>query len=307
MLRGILGMTKQVKADAALLFVTVGWGTSFWLTKNSISEMPTYNFLAIRFIIAFMISSLIFIKHMVKIGKKELKYGTMIGALLYSSFAFQTVGLSYTTVSKSAFITGFSVVLVPVFSAIMTKTKLNGKICISVTLALVGLAMLTLNQGIADINIGDIYTLISAVLYALYIIFVGKYTAKVESISFAIIQIGVVGLLSMVTSLFIEKPIIPTSYNIWGSIIMLSVVCTAGAFIIQNVAQKYTTATHTALIYTAEPVFAAIFAYIVSGEILSLMGFFGAVLILLGTLISEIDFKIVFNKNNIKEMPEIDV
>ena len=300
-------MTKQVKADAALLFVTVGWGTSFWLTKNSISEVPTYNFLAIRFIIAFMISSLIFIRHMMKIGKKELKYGTILGILLYSSFAFQTVGLNYTTVSKSAFITGFSVVLVPVFSSIMTKTKLNSKICISVTLALIGLGMLTLNQGIADINIGDIYTLISAVLYAFYIIFVGKYTVNVESISFAIIQIGAVGLLSMLTSFFIEKPIIPTSYNIWGSIIMLSVVCTSGAFIIQNVAQKYTTATHTALIYTAEPVFAAIFAYIVSGETLSLIGFFGAVLILLGTLISEIDFKIVFNKNNIKDMPEIDV
>lgn len=306
MLRGTLVMTKQVKADIALLLVTVGWGTSFLLTKTSISQMPTYNFLAIRFIIAFMISSLIFIKYMMKIGKKELKYGVMLGTILYSSFAFQTIGLYYTSVSKSAFITGFSVVLVPVFSSIITKTKLSGKVCISAVFALIGLAMLTLNRGIGDINIGDVYTLISAAIYALYIIFVGRYTVNVESISFAITQIGTVGILSLLTSFLIEKPIIPTNYNMWGSIIMLSVVCTSGAFIIQNIAQRYTTATHTALIYTAEPVFAAIFAYIVSGETLSLMGFLGAALILLGTLISELDFKIIFEKNNTQVVSKID-
>lgn len=294
-------MKKQTKADIALLFVTIGWGTSFLLTKESISQMPTYNFLAIRFIIAFMLSAAIFIKQMIKIGKEELKYGIILGTLLYSSYAFQTVGLNYTTASKSAFITGFSVVLVPVFSLIITKSKLKKKICISIILAFTGLAMITLNQGIKDINMGDVYTLLSAILYAGYIILVGKYTVRVESIPFAIMQIGTVALLSLITSVIIEKPVIPTSYNVWINIVILSVICTSGAFIIQNVAQKFTSATHTALIYTAEPVFAAIFAYIVSGEVLGFMGSLGAVMILIGTLVSEIDFKIIFDRNNIKK------
>ena len=292
-------MTKQIKADIALLLVTVGWGTSFILTKNTISQMPTYNFLAIRFLLAFIISAIIFSKQMLKIGKKELKYGIMLGALLYGTYAFQTVGLNYTTASKSAFITGFNVVLVPVFFTLLMKKRLDKKSYISVILAFIGLAFLTLNQNISNINIGDVYTLICAFLCAFHIIFVGKYTVNVESISFAVIQIGTVGILSLITSLMVEKPVIPSNYNAWISIVILSVVCTSGAFIVQSVAQNYTSPTHTALIYTGEPVFAGIFAFIFIGEVLGLRGMIGAALILVGMITSEVDFKTIFSKKNL--------
>jgi drug/metabolite transporter (DMT)-like permease len=284
-------MSRQLKADTALLLVTLGWGTSFILTQNSISEMPTFNFLAIRFFLAFIISSAIFAGKMLKIGKKELKYGFLLGLLLYCTYAFQTVGLNYTTVSKSAFITGFNVVLVPVFSSMMMKVKLEKKVYFSVAAAFAGLALMTLNQSISSINRGDIYTLITAAACALYIILVGKYTSEVESVSFAIIQLGVVGLLSMITSLIAEKPIFPSDSGIWFNIVVLSVVCTSGAYIVQSIAQKFTSPTHTALIYSAEPVFAGIFAYIINGEVLGLRGIIGAGLILSAMIVSELDIK----------------
>lgn len=284
-------MSKQLKADLALLLVTVGWGASFILTKSALAEIPTFNFLAIRFFIAFALSSIIFIKKMKNIDLKTFKYGIILGVILFGSFAFQTLGLNYTTASKSAFITGFSVVLVPIFFSLLMKNIPNKKTVISTVVAFIGLGLLTLNKNIMEVNIGDIYTLVCAIIFASYIILVGKYTVDAESIPLAVIQLGVVGLLSLFASLTTEIPTIPTLGPVWFNIVILSVVCTSGAYIVQNVAQKYTSPTHTALIYTAEPVFGAVFSYIILGEVLSSKGMLGAILILSGMLITEINIK----------------
>ncbi len=289
-------MNKQLKADIALLLVTVGWGSSFILTKNSLSELEPYNFLAIRFIFAFFISAFIYYKKMLSIDKYTLVYGIFLGLMLFGTYAFQTVGLNYTTASKSAFITGFSVILVPILSAIMAKKFPNLLTTLSVVLAFSGLALITLNQDVGGLNIGDVYTGVCAIFFASYIILVGKYTVKAESIAFAIVQIGTVGFLSLIVSLTIETPTIPATLPVWINLAILSLVCTSGAYIIQNVAQKYTTATHTALIYTCEPVFAAIFAYFLVGEVLGIKGSFGAVLIVVGMLIIELDVPKLFRK-----------
>ena len=292
-------MTKQLKADIALLLVTVGWGASFILTKNSLSELQSYNFLALRFIFAFFISAVIYYKKIISIDKFTLKYWTLLGLLLFATYAFQTVGINYTTASKSAFITGFSVILVPIFSAIIARKLPNLLTVISVALAFSGLALITLNQDVGGLNIGDIYTGVCAVFFAIYIILVGKFTVKAESIAFAIVQIGVVGFLSLIVSLAIETPTVPVSLPVWINLAILSLVCTSGAYIVQNVAQKYTSATHTALIYTCEPVFAAIFAYIAVGEVLGVKGSMGAVLIVVGMLLIELDIpKLLYKKTH---------
>lgn len=283
-------MTKQIKADLALLGVTIGWGASFILTKNALASLATFNFLAIRFILAFVVSAIIFYKNLKNIDKNTLIYGTFIGFILFAGYAIQTIGLNYTTASKSAFITGFSVVLVPIFSALLLKAFPERAAIMGAVLALIGLGLLTLDGNLA-LNIGDLLTVIAALGFAMHIITVGKYTVKVDSIALAVIQIGVVGLLSLITSLIIEVPIIPVGTGVWVNIFILSLICTSGAFIVQNAAQKYTTPTHTALIYTGEPVFAAIFAYFMSGEILKPRGLFGAFLILMGMLVAEIDIK----------------
>ena len=289
-------MTKQLKADIALLLVTVGWGASFLLTKSSLSELDTFNFLAIRFSIAFILSLIIFFKQIINVDKKTLKHGIGLGVVVYATFAFQTIGLNYTTASKSAFITGFNVLLVPIFSSLLMKKVPNKKVFFSVFIAFIGLGLLTLNKNISGINVGDIYTFICAIICAIHILLIGKYTLESESVALAVVQIGVCAVLSLITSLAFESPIIPTSYNVWINIIILSVVCTLGAFVVQSVAQKFTSPTHTALIFTAEPVFAAIFGYIVLGEKLSNTGLIGAMLILTGMLITEIDIKLLFKK-----------
>lgn len=297
-------MTKQIKADIALLLVTVGWGASFILTKNSLAELPTYNFLGIRFLLAFFISAAIYYKRMIKIDKKTLEFGLILGLLLFAHYAFQTVGLNYTSASKSAFITGLNVILVPIFSALLLKNMPSRKVGISATMAMIGLALLTLNHNLAGVSIGDIYTFICAIIFAFYIILVGKYTKDVDSIAMAIIQLGLVGVFSTITSFVIETPTLEVSLGGWIDIIILAVACTSGAYIVQSVAQKFTTPNHTALIYTGEPVFAGIFGFLFYGDRLGVRGTIGALLIVTGMLMAEVNFKKIFSKkkgNKIKD------
>lgn len=291
-------MNEQFKADVYLFIVTIIWGSTFAITKSALSSLSSFNFLAIRFTIALLVSSLIFHKKFKNINLETFKYGLIIGSVLFFAYATQTIGLEYTTASKSGFITGFCVVIVPVTLAIMTKVIPEKKIVLGVILAILGLAFLSLDSELS-FNLGDLLTLLGAFGYAFHIILVGKYTSKVDSTCLAIIQIGVVGILSTVFSLIFETPVVPTDLNIWIGILITAILATSLTFIVQNEMQQYTSATHAALIYSCEPVFGALFAYLLLGEVLTTKAILGCSLILLGTLIAELDFKFSSTKKDI--------
>ncbi len=288
-------MRKQVQADLALLLVTVGWGASFILTKNALADLPTFNFLAIRFLLAFFLSLPLFAGRLKSLNRKTLVSSLIVGSVLFTGYALQTIGLHFTTTSKSAFITGFSVVLVPLITALFIKKRPETPAVVGSCMALAGLGLLTLD-GNMTVNVGDVLTLIASIAFAMHIISVGHFTAGCDSLMLGVFQIGVVGVLSLITSFMVESPIIPGMGTVWINVLLLSIFCTAGAFIVQSVAQQYTTATHTALIYSGEPVFAAIFGYFMIGEVLTGQGLMGAALILGGMLAAELDFKALFGK-----------
>ncbi len=290
-------MKMQLKADLALLLVTVGWGASFILTKNALADLPTFNFLAIRFLLAFVIGLGLFSSRLKNLNRRTLISSGIVGSVLFAGYALQTIGLHFTTTSKSAFITGFSVVLVPLITALFLRKRPETPAVIGSAMALIGIGMLTLD-GNLTVNIGDTLTMIAAIGFALHIIAVGHFTSGCDSLMLGVFQIGVVGFLSLLTSLIVETPVIPGMGPVWINILLLSVFCTAGAFIVQSVAQQYTTATHTALIYSGEPVFAAIFGYFIMGEVLSAQGLIGAALILGGMLAAELDLKALFYKKS---------
>jgi len=284
--KGVI-MTKQIKADLALIFVTLGWGISFILTKNSLDFMAPLNFIAVRFITAFLLSALVFYKKFKRMNKKTLIHGSIIGFVLFLGYLVQTIGLQYTTVSNSGFITGFYVVLVPILSTLILRKRPENAAIVGTILAFIGLTLMSVKSGL-KINIGDILTLIGAFGFALHIIVIDRFTKDGESVLLGIIQIGVVGFLGLFGSIFEGGFMIPSSLELWGNILFLAIICTAGAFIVQTVAQRYTTPTHTALIYITEPVFAAMFAYFLINETLSTQGMIGAFLILLGMFNAEV-------------------
>ncbi|SHK84439.1 Permease of the drug/metabolite transporter (DMT) superfamily [Clostridium cavendishii DSM 21758] len=290
-------MTKKLKAELSLLFVAILWGSTFALTKNALETLAPFNFLAIRFTIAFLMCVIIFYKKVILIDKSTLKYGSILGIILFSSFVCQTYGIKLSTPAKAGFITGFSVVIVPIIVAILAKQLPDIKNIIGVFLALIGLTLLSLNS-LSGVNIGDIITLIGAFGFAMQIIVVGKYTHKVDSINLAIIQIGIVSILSIISTFVLETPTIPTGSSTWVAILVTSLLATCVSFVIQTTMQQYTSPSTTALIYTGEPVFGAIFAYLLAGEILTSTSILGCIAILLGMVISEVNFKSIFNKPN---------
>jgi len=280
-------MKKQIIADILLLIVVIFWGYSFVAIKDALSHVAPFNFMTYRFIISFLILLVIFWKRLAKLNKETVIHGLIIGTFLFLAYAFQTVGLKYTTASNGGFITGFSVVLVPIFSILLLKSKPSIESIIGVVFACIGLYLLTYTGGY-EINKGDILILFCAIAVAFHILSVGRYTVKDDSILLTVVQIGVVAFLSFFSLFIFETPSIPKGPGVWQAIIITSIFATVGAYLVQNIAQRFTSPTHTALIFVGEPVFAGIFGYLLLNERLSDGAVLGCVLILLGMIISEL-------------------
>lgn len=282
-------MKKEYIADFALFMVAIMWGLSFIIMKNALAVIEVFNLLGIRFIAAALICMVIFFKQFRTIDLVTIKRGIFIGFFLFAGYAVQTYGLNFTTASKSAFITGFTVVLVPVLTPIIMKQFPGISEIMAAIIAFIGIGCLSLTGDINSINKGDVLTLLGAFAFAFQIILIGKFAKTSNNINSAIVQIAFVGVLSTIISLLLGTFTIQHQPNTWGAVLFLSVFCTAYSFVVQNMAQKHTTPARTSLIFTFEPVSAPIFAYFLLGEVLTPLGMFGAVLVILGMLLSELD------------------
>lgn len=293
LIEGCGKMTQRNKANFALLGVAMVWGSSFVLSKDTLNHLQTFNFLALRFLLSGAICSILFYRNMLTLTKRTLLHGTIIGTVLFFAYALWAYGLNFTSASKSGFIIGFAVVIVPMLSAVILKKMPPTPSIAGAFVAVAGLAMLSLDGGTA-LHKGDLLTLAAAFMFALHIITIGQFTLTADSIALAVVQISVVGILSLPVTLIWESPVIPIGTQVWLNLSLLIVLCTAVAYIVMNHMQKYTSPTHTALIFTTEPVFAAFFAFLLLGETLNLRGFIGSIFILSGMIISELNWKKIF-------------
>lgn len=292
-------MTRQLKADLAILSITVVWGSSFILMKNITGNIPFYAYLFLRFSVAGAILFLIFIKTLRNMNKRVLIQGSVIGFCLFAGMALQYMGLSFTSASNSAFITGLNVVMVPVISAVFLRKAPPFKAVVGVLLATAGLFLLS-GGFTGSWNRGDTLTMLCAVCFAFQIIFIDKFAATSDTRQLAFVQIVsaaiLYGIFWLVMGTFEATPAIVMNGRVILTILYTGALGTAFAFGVQTIAQKYTSPTRTALIITCEPVFGAIFALTIPDtagktETLTLSTAAGCLLILSGMLISEIRFK----------------
>lgn len=279
----------QLLADLGLVFVTLVWGATFVAVQEAIKKVEPYYFLSIRFGIATLIMIAAANRRLLHMSCKTVLKGILIGLMLFSGYAFQTFGLKYTTASNTGFITGLSVVIVPVAFALSTKKLPRLFPSLGVISATAGLGLLTINQSL-QLNFGDILVFFCAVSYAAHIMLLGRFSPDNDPFVLATLQIGTVTIISFTAALIKEAPPSGADFTgqVWGAIIITAVFATALAFLLQTWTQKYTSPTHTAIIFTLEPVFAALFAYLLAGEILTVKQGIGAVLIIAGMLASEL-------------------
>lgn len=278
---------KKFSADISLLAVAIVWGYTFVAIKDALASVTPFNFIAIRFIISLFLLCVVFRKTLRRLTRSEARGGMVIGIFLFLAYAFQTTGLKYTTASNAGFITGFSVVLVPVFSAMLLKSKPEPESVAGVILAAAGLFLLSYN-GSFSLNKGDLLVLFCAVSVAFHILTVGYYSGKGSAVRITIVQVAAVTLLSGICALVFEKPQLPSGSTAWSALVVTSVFATVGAYLVQNTMQRFTSPTHTALIFSGEPVFAGLFGYWLLGEHLAMTAVAGCGLILAGMFISEL-------------------
>ncbi len=280
-------LTPSRKAELCLLLMTLIWGSTFPLVKTALSFSSPFIFLLLRFGLASLVVWLIFSQNISFMNKDALKAGAIIGIFLFFGFAFQTLGLQYTTASKSAFITGLFVVMIPPLSFVILKEKIRVFSLIGVILAVSGLFLLTHPKG-SKFNLGDLFTFFCAVCFSFQVIFVQIYTKRFDFFALTFVQIVLTTFLCLpFIFLFEGTKLIYHPYLIIA-VLVCAILATSLALFIQNSMQKNTTAVKAALIYAMEPVFAAIFSFILLGEVLGRLGILGGGLILLGMLCSEL-------------------
>ena len=273
------------KADLALVGITLIWGATFVIVKSALADVSTLLFLALRFLLAG--AALVIAARGVRVTGGLVAASLQVGAALFAGYVLQTAGLRFTTPSKSAFITGFSVVLVPLFAAVAFRRFVGWGPVAGVGAATAGLYLLTLPAGASGINRGDLLTLGCAAAFALHILLIGRYSGRIPASGLAAGQVLVAAALSG-ASLPWGPLFLRPSRALLLAIVITALLATALAFLVQTWAQQYTTPTHTALIFTMEPVFALLTSWLVMGETFSGRAWGGAALILAGILMAEL-------------------
>lgn len=270
-----------------LLFLSAAvWGFSFTVLKEILgSEISPVFFVFLRFFLASLILFPFCARRVMALGGDGLRGGMLLGMLLFIGFLTQTIGISFTTASKSAFITALSSVFVPVVM-VLHKRKLPDLITIAcLVLATVGLYMLTGVSG--DLNIGDFLTLICALAFAAQIYTMGLVTIKHDSLALTFVQMTttaiLAGLLLPTQTLYLQF-----SLKALGALAFMVVFATAIALSVQTWAQKRTPAVRAGLIYAAEPVFAYMIASAILGESFGLLQKVGGAIIILAVIATEV-------------------
>lgn len=274
---------KVLKADLALLGVTVVWGASFPITAIALKHIMPYTLLCARYLLAGIALAIVFFSKLKNVDKRTLKMGILLGVCVAAGSGFQIVGLVYTTPSKSGFITGLSVVIVPMILALIYKKLPGLRTVIGIILSLVGLVFLSMSGG-TGINKGDLLTMISAMAFALQIVLVDRYCIDVNLAAFTCIEMLTAGLMGAVPAIMFENMQAAINVESLGAVFFLAVFCTIGGFGIQNKMQPYTEPEHAAIIFLAEPVFSAIFSLFIGDE-LSGNTLIGCLFIFLGLIV----------------------
>lgn len=282
------------KWGVILLLVALIWGTTFAVMKDLLNQQLAEVFLFWRFFLASILLALWAGKNWLKLKKRDYLKGFLLGFLLYLGYILQVWGLNYTKASQAGFITGLAVVFVPLI-AIFAKHEAwsNFKILGSI-LATLGLFLLTYAGPLA-MGLGELLILLCAFFFALYIVLLGVYAPKVEATPFVAWQMFIVSIFLFFTLLFSQGhlPWSDLSFNRveWLQILYLSLVATAFTFLAEHKAQQVLSATFTALALAMEPVFAALFAFFYLGERMTLWGYLGGSLIVLGMVVAGKDEK----------------
>lgn len=285
---------KRLLADVALAICALIWGATFVVVKDALRDVSVFVYVAVRFGLSAAIMAAIFWRELRSATARAGWAGVQIGFFMFGGYVFQTAGLKFTTPSKAAFITGSSVVLVPIILAVCGLRKITMWIWAGAISAVAGLYLLTVPAtGLGGLNRGDPIVFLGAIMFALHIIFVARYVERHSVGTLTFSQIATTALLAAIFIPILgqagwEQPHWAWTSNLISAILITSIGSTVIGFSFQVWAQQYASPTHTAILISLEPVFAAVTSWLLGAEHLGSRVLLGAGLILAGILLAEL-------------------
>lgn len=265
------------KANWSLLFVSFVWGGGFIATSAALDTFSPFMTMAVRFGLSSVILLILYWKKVKGISRSHWKKGMLCGVFLFFAFAFQTVGLKYTTASKNAFLTAANVVIIPYLLWIIHRKKPKPIQVISSLICVSGVGLLTL-EGDLSLGRGDLLSIICALFFALHMLSLEAY-GKLDHIQLTFMQMSMAALLSVICTIFFEQPPAVITAKSMGSLMFLVLFSTLLAYLIQTKAQQYTKASVASLIMSCEAVFAAVLSFLILRERISPFMVIGIILI----------------------------
>lgn len=272
--------TNHSQGVLLLIFTTLVWGTSFPTLKHLMGDLSAPTILAMRFTVA----ALAFAPWLRSLNSKLIRDGVLLGSLYFAECTLALVGLETISASRSAFVMSLNVILVPIF-AVGLGRRLPWQVLASAGVAIVGISILSWEGG--GLRIGDWLTIGCAIGIALYILLLEKVAPRHATLPLVAVQLTTMTSLSLLWAapqLAAQASAIAQHLPV---LLYIGLVVTATPIWTQAIAQRWVAAHETALLYTLEPVFAAVFSFWLLGEQLGMRGLVGAALILAATVWSQ--------------------
>ncbi len=291
-----LERSRKVRANVLLVLVTMIWGSTFLIARHTLALVGPFTFLTLRFGIGAIALAVIFHKRLARLSSAEIFMGFIIGIVLFATYALQTTGLQYISSSEAGFISGLYVPLVSLLAVPILRQRPTPGILLGVVLSFMGVLLISLNKSLRfSFGTGELLVLGCAFAAALHVIFVSKFTPRVDAINLAFVQIVFTALLSAIAMSISREPLKMPPLPVWGSALYMGVAATAFALAVMNRVQQFVSSTQATLIYALELVWVGLLGCLV-GERLSIFGWLGCACILLGMVAGELRLSRLFNR-----------
>lgn len=271
---------SRTGAKLLLLAVFAARGTSFIFSKTLLATQTPENIMAVRFLTAFLVLALVFYKKLLSCSRESLKGGILLGVLYMICMFCEMYGLRSVDTGVAALIENMAIVMVPLYVAVLTRTKPRAKTLLCAMIAVVGVGFLSLSQFTVSFNPGIFLTISAALSYGFCIIATEKVAAKGDPLTIGIVQIGVMGLIALAAALMKGDFALPSTGMEWFMVLMLALVCSCFGFAFQPVGQKYLPSETAAVFTVVNPLVASILGLVVARESLGIAKIIGYVLIL---------------------------
>lgn len=278
---------KKYLAIAGLIAVTVIWGGGFVASDIALDSLRPFQIMTIRFLLASVIMGAAGAWELKGMEPGEIRAGILMGCALFVGFAFQIVGLQYTTPSKNAFLTALNVVMVPFIAFVILKKRISVKSIAGAVMAIVGVGLLSLEKNLT-LGLGDALTLVCAAGFAFQIFFTSEFVKKYRAVALNFIQMLTAVVLSAVSLVLFGETELQATAKGWLSVLYLGVISTALCYLLQTASQRYVDETKAAIILSMESVFGTMFSILILHEQVTVRMVCGCVIILAAVIVSNL-------------------